>query len=142
MGNMHDFKLLKCDAESSLQSDLESLFRSEWLDFTFDGYSSGLPSPLVVFSGKRVIGGLAYTFYQEPNSSNVVIWLNAVFVLPEFRGHGIASQLINGALQQLSSHQQDILYAYTDIPDLYLSLNWSQVNVETELNHKVMSITL
>lgn len=71
-----------------------------------------------------------------------VVWINAVFVEPQWRGQGIASELINRGVKQVSSTVQSQLYAYTNIMGLYQGLGWSVVDIESEPNHKVMSIEL
>lgn len=97
-----------------------------------------------------VIGGLAYSHFQEPHKVRDVVWINAVYVDEEWRGQGIASELIKRAVEQMpgfyqSAASQDStsdLYAYTNIPSLYLSLGWSTVDIETDPDHHVMSIPI
>ncbi|WP_336751910.1 GNAT family N-acetyltransferase [Aeromonas hydrophila] len=89
-----------------------------------------------------VIGGLAYSRFKEPHRDGEVIWINAVFVSADHRGKGIASQLINAGVSQITSSSHDYLYAYTNVPALYQSLGWSEVDIESELDHKVMQISL
>ncbi|WP_434999675.1 GNAT family N-acetyltransferase [Vibrio scophthalmi] len=134
-----------CDENSPSWFALEKLFQSEWSDFLFaDTCKKGaeLPPVLIALKGSEVIGGLAYSRFKEPHQESEVIWLNAVFVLPEWRGQGIASELINRGVSQLSEMQQSSLYAYTNVSPLYESLGWSIIEVESEPNHSVMSISL
>ncbi|RBW63613.1 GNAT family N-acetyltransferase, partial [Vibrionales bacterium C3R12] len=65
-----------------------------------------------------------------------------VFVSPELREQGIASELINRGVKQVSEAVQGNLYAYTNVAPLYLSLGWSVVDIESAPNHSVMSISL
>ncbi|MGF1841705.1 GNAT family N-acetyltransferase [Vibrio clamense] len=134
-----------CDENSPHWADLERLFQSEWSDFFFvDTYKpeANLPPVLVALINNEVIGGLAYSRFKEPHGSSDVIWFNAVFVSPELRGQGIASELINRGVEQVSETLQSNLYAYTNVPPLYQSLGWSVVDIESEPNHSVMSISL
>ncbi|MEZ8656322.1 GNAT family N-acetyltransferase [Vibrio splendidus] len=140
-----------CDESSPYWSDLERLFQSEWSDFKFkDTYKDcvQLPPVIVVLRDNVVIGGLAYSYFQEPHQVRDVVWINAVYVDAQWRGQGIASELINRGVEQMPVYYQSQsskdstsnLYAYTNIAPLYLSLGWSIIEIETEPNHHVMSI--
>ncbi|MDH6027279.1 GNAT family N-acetyltransferase [Vibrio splendidus] len=140
-----------CDESSPYWSELERLFQSEWSDFKFkDTYKDcvQLPPVIVVLRDNVVIGGLAYSHFQEPHQVRDVVWINAVYVDAQWRGQGIASELINRGVEQVPVYYQSQsskdsmsnLYAYTNIAPLYLSLGWSIVEIETEPNHHVMSI--
>ncbi|MDF4331273.1 GNAT family N-acetyltransferase [Vibrio parahaemolyticus] len=134
-----------CNENSQYWIALEKLFQTEWSDFLFaDAYKSEnyLPPVLVALRNNEVIGGLAYSRYQEPYGNSEVIWLNAVFVSPEWRGQGIASELINRGVNQVSETLQKNLYAYTNVMQLYKSLGWSVVDIDSEPNHSVVSIPL
>ncbi|WP_041472818.1 GNAT family N-acetyltransferase [Vibrio atlanticus] len=142
-----------CDESSPYWSELECLFQSEWSDFKFkDTYKDcvQLPPVIVVLRDNVVIGGLAYSHFQEPHQVRDVVWINAVYVDAQWRGQGIASELINRGVEQMPDYYQSQpskgstskLYAYTNIAPLYLSLGWSIVDIESEPNHKVMSIEL
>ncbi|MEZ9698417.1 GNAT family N-acetyltransferase [Vibrio sp. 10N.261.46.E12] len=134
-----------CDERSPYWGDLEGLFQSEWSDFQFkDTYKQNtqLPPVIVVLRDNVVIGGLAYSYFQEPHQVEDVVWINAVYVDEKWRGQGIASELINRGVRQVSSTVQTQLYAYTNITGLYQGLGWSVVDIESEPNHKVMSIEL
>ena len=134
-----------CDENSEYWVALEKLFQTEWSDFLFvDTYKleSNLPPVIVALRENQVIGGLAYSRFTEPHGDSEVIWLNAVFVSNEWRGQGIASELINRGFRQVSATTQSNLYAYTHIVPLYESLGWSEVDIESEVNHKVMKVSL
>ncbi|EME0896197.1 GNAT family N-acetyltransferase [Vibrio parahaemolyticus] len=134
-----------CDEKSEYWVALEKLFQTEWSDFLFvDTYKleSNLPPVIVALRENQVIGGLAYSRFTEPHGDSEVIWLNAVFVSNEWRGQGIASELINRGVRQVSATTQNNLYVYTNVPSLYESLGWLAVDVESEPNHKVMKVPL
>lgn len=134
-----------CDENSQYWADLEKLLQTEWSDFLFvDTYEADakLPPVIVALRDNQVIGGLAYSRFKEPHGDSDVIWLNAVFVSNEWRGQGIASELINRGVAQVSGSLQSRLYAYTNVAPLYQSLGWSVVEIESEPNHNVMSISL
>ncbi len=134
-----------CDESSPYWSELERLFQSEWSDFKFkDTYKDcvQLPPVIVVLRDNVVIGGLAYSHFQEPHQVRDVVWINAVYVDAQWRGQGIASELINRGVKQVSSTLQTQLYVYTNVMELYQGLGWSVVDIDSEANHKVMSIEL
>ncbi|MGF1879653.1 GNAT family N-acetyltransferase [Vibrio splendidus] len=134
-----------CDESSPYWSELERLFQSEWSDFKFkDTYKDcvQLPPVIVVLRDNLVIGGLAYSHFQEPHQVRDVVWINAVYVDAQWRGQGIASELINRGVKQVSSTVQTQLYVYTNVMELYQGLGWSVVDIDSEANHKVMSIEL
>ncbi|MEZ9741667.1 GNAT family N-acetyltransferase [Vibrio splendidus] len=134
-----------CDESSPYWSELERLFQSEWSDFKFkDTYKDcvQLPPVIIVLRDNVVIGGLAYSHFQEPHQVRDVVWINAVYVDAQWRGQGIASELINRGVKQVSSTVQTQLYVYTNVMELYQGLGWSVVDIDSEANHKVMSIEL
>ncbi|CAL6170129.1 N-acetyltransferase domain-containing protein [Vibrio alginolyticus] len=115
------------------------------LNFRFaDTYKpeADLPPVIVAMKSNEVIGGLAYSRYQESHGNSEVVWFNAVYVSPNWRGQGIASELISRGVSQVTSTTQSNLYAYTNVPPLYESLGWSVVDIESEPNHKVMKVQL
>lgn len=145
MTNPHNIEPIHRGEKSPYLSRLEQLFQSEWPDFRLcDAYAkdANLPPVLVAVMNDVVMGGLAYSRFKEPHHGGDVIWINAVFVSAEYRGKGIARQLINAGVSQLLESSQDYLYAYTNVPKLYQSLGWSEVDIESEPDHKVMSISL
>ncbi len=138
-------EFINCGESSPYWNELEKLFQSEWNNFHFrDSYKSGveLPPVIVALDDDKVVGGLAYSLYQEPHQQDEVVWINAVFVCPQWRGKGIATELIRRGVYQVSATAQDYLYVYTNVAPLYLSLGWGVVDIESEPDHSVMSISL
>ncbi|WP_102778393.1 GNAT family N-acetyltransferase [Vibrio owensii] len=134
-----------CNENSEDWVALEKLFQTEWSDFLFVATyktESKLPPVIVALRDNQVIGGLAYSRFKEPHGDSEVIWFNAVYVSPEWRGQGIASELINRGVSQVTVATQRNLYAYANVPSLYESLGWLAVDIESEPNHKVMKVSL
>ncbi len=134
-----------CTGAGQYRDDLERLFQSEWADFSFaesDKPEANLPPTILALRNNEVIGGLAYSRYKEPHGESEVVWLNAVYVSPDWRGQGVASELINRGVNQVSATTQGHLYAYTNLPSMYEHLGWSVVDIESEEHHKVMKISL
>ncbi|KJY83981.1 acetyltransferase [Vibrio galatheae] len=142
---MQDVEFQSCSPDSQHWMALERLFQTEWSDFRFcDSYKpdANLPPAIIALKDNRVIGGLAYSRFQEPHQSHQVIWFNALYVLPHWRGAGIAGELVNQGVGQVPKSSQSRVYAYTNVACLYQSLGWSVVNIESEPNHHVMFIDL
>lgn len=142
--NMSQITMFQIDEKSPHIDELVSLFSSEWSDFKVRdlGISNPeIPMPIVVLLGERLVGGLAFSLFEEPGCLHKVVWLNAVYICRDFRRQGIARNLIQFAQTQLKD-SQFWLYAYTDVPALYEALGWSEVDTEVEANHKVMRVSL
>ena len=117
------------ELESKLASDLNYQLNEEWPeigDFEKEKYGISVPRPIGVLINGIVVGGLSFTNYRAPNSDEIVVWVNAVLVQPDFRRKGIASKLI---LSAQSSAQK--LFALTDIPALYTKLGWQIVSQDS-----------
>ena len=61
-----------------------------------------------------------------------VIWINAVYIDKISRGRGIASKLINKAVDVAKKNGCIELLAYTDKRDLYLKNGWQLVSAVEE----------
>jgi GNAT superfamily N-acetyltransferase len=122
-------EIVQIELESDEAKQLLLLLNSEWCDFTeFERCRSGLsiPRPIAALQEGRVLGGASFTTFMEPNGSNIVVWLNALYVIPESRDNGVASKLV-----EFAKHISPKLYALTDIPKFYTQLGW-KVSEEVE----------
>ncbi|WP_117234190.1 GNAT family N-acetyltransferase [Vibrio maerlii] len=142
MRGIQNIQIIKCSIGDANSQKLESLFQSQWSDFTFVDYNDALPSPLVGLIDGSVVGGLAYTFFKAPQSKGIALWVNAVFISREYRGQGIATKLIQQAMFDVKALKNLSLYAYTHVPKLYKGLGWSEVEAEAEEDHYVMGVDL
>jgi|TARA_B110000027_G_scaffold39844_1_gene44001 GNAT superfamily N-acetyltransferase len=118
-------KIIETEIGSDFSKQLYSMLVGEWNDMeAFESTKFGLsiPNPMVVVEHNQVIGGAAFTRYQKPDSNDVVIWLNALYIRPESRGQGIATDLIY-ALHGIAKG----LHALTDVADLYIKAGWNIV---------------
>ena len=91
-----------------------------------------LPLPILAFHKKTLVGGLQFSYYNNPEYDGNGIWINAVFVEPSQRGKGIASKLIGRAEKEMSNTSQHSLFVYTDKPRLYLKRGWVILKEESE----------
>lgn len=118
---------------------LESQFRewveAEWgevdpFDGTLDGFL--VPPPILAIDGEELVAGLAFTSHSLVGSEVIGVWVNVLLVKPEYRGKGIASQLVKAAEASAENLKIEELYAYTQLPHLYLKLGWSVVHSDGE----------
>lgn len=107
---------------------LQNWFELEWGES--DAYEhdhsrhAPLASLLALSDSNVLIGGLAFTTYPKPDDRGSGVWINALFVAPDFRGQGIASTLVRAAEAKAKAHGIADLFVYTDVPQLYQNLGW------------------
>ena len=70
---------------------------------------------------------LSFTSYKKPASSEIGIWVNALFVVPRMRKQGVATKLILESQQCVAN-----LHALTDVPTLYLNTGWKLVSTDDD----------
>ena len=122
-------EIKKLEAGSKYASELNFLLNEEWPEigrFENEKYGISIPNPIGLVENGEVVGGLSFTSYKAPNSEEIVVWVNAVFVNPLYRGQGLGSSLILAAQSSSSC-----LYALTDIPMLYTKLGWQTVKQDS-----------
>lgn len=78
------------------------------------------------------MGGLAFATYPRPDDGSSAVWINALFVAPDFRGQGIASKLVRAAEAEAGAHGIADLFVYTDVPRLYQNLGWQVLREDDE----------
>ena len=142
---MQEIELKQVTQEMGQWRELEALFQSEWADLVLDEhYKEGahLPHALMALKEGKVIGGLAFSRYKEPNKTDEVVWINALVVHKDCRGQGLASNLLRFALDQLAIPAQAYLYANTNVAPLYTALGWFIVDTPSEVDHHIVAISL
>ena len=118
-------------APTQLVQQLHNLFLAEWGEI--DPILGNYPDPiLAVDQPDKLAGGLAFTRATKPDFKSSTegesgIWINAVLVLPAYRKHGVASQLICLAEQNASRFGEQNLFVLSEFPLLYQKLGWSVV---------------
>lgn len=87
-----------------------------------------LPLTLVAFHGDELIGTVSLKFHDLDTRPELDPWLGGVFVLPGWRGRGIASLLMQRAVTEASRLQLPKLYLWTSSAEgLYQKLGWKVV---------------
>ncbi|MEN1679945.1 MAG: GNAT family N-acetyltransferase [Planctomycetota bacterium] len=82
------------------------------------------PAALVALIDSQPVGVLAYRRRQEAFQSRIELWVNVVFVAPEFRRQGIARALVQQGSDPAYVAPAKQLFAYTDVPTLYEQCGW------------------
>lgn len=91
-----------------------------------------VPPPLLALEGQDLRGGLIFSRFQKPDGGGLGLWVNALFVSPDYRRRGIGSQLIRAAETEALSTGERALYALTDVPALYRKLGWQTVKTSSD----------
>jgi len=133
----------KAVIESTDYKQFLSWIMAEWgeVDSFPDVNERGeLPFPLLVFKDNEVVGGLQFSYYTDPETGVRAIWINTLYVLPAFRGHGIARMLIKQAEFVMIKTTQPELFVYTHVPKLYSEVGWETVKKND--NHSVLRILI
>lgn len=109
---------------------------AEWGEVNpFKSQSDGtlvVPLPLLGIEGQELVGGLMFSGFRKPGGDALGLWINALFVAPEHRRKGIASQLIRAAEAEAFRTGERELFALTNIPKLYENLGWQRVESSNE----------
>lgn len=58
------------------------------------------PFMILLLNGDTAIGTAEVKPHQEADAGDAELWLDGVYVLPQYRGHGLAGQLVQQAMQQ------------------------------------------
>ena len=123
-------KITSLEPQSKMATELNIQLNKEWPEignFEKTMYKISIPNPIGVLIDGEIVGGLSFTSYKAPINEEIVVWINAVLVQPNYRHRGIASKLIVAA--QSTAHK---LFALTDIPELYTKIGWQIVSHESD----------
>lgn len=91
-----------------------------------------IPDPLLAIEQGALMGGLGFTSFAKPNSECLAVWVNTLYVAPQYRNRGLGSALIHAAESTAQNLGIDELFVYTEIPALYEKLNWRIVDLIQE----------
>ena len=145
---MHDVKIQQYVNRRQYAKLIESWFATQWNvepQETLDMLpaSPGRPASLLAIHNTSLVGVLAYKRHQADFQFGPQLWVNALFVVPEFRRRGIARRLLRAGIcaSQVMPSQQ--IFVYTDVPRLYLSCGWDHLltNNETGMQTLVVNST-
>lgn len=109
---------------------------SEWGNVdSFENSAAGvqLPAPLLALEQQQLLGGLSFTCHAKPNAKTKTktkttgIWINTLYVAPEYRNRGIAAELLEAAQVAATKLSIEELYVFTDLPNIYERRGWKVV---------------
>lgn len=136
-------EIVQSEFGAPLLNMLYRWFSEEWTEVDpFPERKNGvaLPAPLLALKAGELVGGLAFTGYRKPGSDDAGLWVCALYVLPEERGAGIASRLIQAAEQLAGREGFAELHARTETPALYEKQGW--VALQEQGGHTVLRRSL
>ena len=96
------------------------------------GTEDQLPQTLVLEENDEAIGYATMILYEKGRPMGQLHWIDAVFIKPEKRKKGLASQLIVAAEKKAATLGILELFALTDIPLLYQKLGWALCETRVE----------
>lgn len=104
-----------------------------------------LPLTLVAFNNSVPVATASLKLKEMETRPEIQHWLGGVYTLPEYRGRGIGSLIIEHAMAQARHLEVSELYLYTRSSEsLYARLGW--VTIERPLYHQrkvaIMKIVL
>jgi GNAT superfamily N-acetyltransferase len=90
--------------------------------------TDSLPLAVVALHNGKVIGTASLKVHDLDIRPEITPWLGGVFVVPQWRGRGIATQLIVRAIEEAHRLQLSELYLWTpSAKSLYERLGWSEL---------------
>ncbi|WP_346426392.1 GNAT family N-acetyltransferase [Halomonas sp. JS92-SW72] len=88
---------------------------------------SGVPSVFVALQGERSVGTASLVADDMSGRDDLGPWLASVYVLPEWRGQGIASRLVRRVEDEARAAGIERLWLFTsDQQALYARLGWQE----------------
>jgi predicted N-acetyltransferase YhbS len=95
------------------------------------------PQTHVAGNGVEPLGVVSFTRFDHPKHSEPSLWIDALYVAAGHRGSGIGSGLVSFA-EELARTFSDRLYVYTEFPDYYRKLGWTEIEARNEANCAVL----
>lgn len=87
-----------------------------------------LPLTLVALHNNELVGTVSLKFHDLDTRPNLDPWLGALLVLPQWREQGIATMLMQRAVETAGKLNLEELYLWTHSAEgLYLKLGWQVV---------------
>lgn len=97
-----------------------------------------LPTTFVAHSGDEPLGTVSLVYYQFSKDQQSTEWVTNLFVLPAYRRHGIASKLLQYAIDYAAVMRLSRLLLYTsDQMDFYRKRHWRSVSQGVVQGEKV-----
>lgn len=101
-----------------------------------------IPLTVVALDGEEVLGSASLIENDMETRPELSPWLASVFVGPEYRRRGIASQLVRRIMAEAARLEVPLLYLYTvHSEQLYAGLGWTFLERTAYGGHDVVIMT-
>ncbi|MBC8327084.1 MAG: GNAT family N-acetyltransferase [Verrucomicrobia subdivision 3 bacterium] len=87
---------------------------------------SNCPPTLIAMAEDQPVAVLAYKRHPSTESDTDELWINVLYVTPDWRKRGIGSQLVREGTSFAATHGPKPLFVFTDIPQFYERLGWQR----------------
>jgi len=88
------------------------------------GKASNLEARVAVLGGVPV-GAVAFKRHELLDEAADVLWINALYVVPQHRRTGIGTKLVANA-ESAAARKEEKIYAFTGIPEFYEAHGWNR----------------
>lgn len=111
-----------------------------------DWFSAMMRSPseecLIAIAGHQIFGMASLTDHDLESRPDLLHWLASVYVAPEHRGRGLASELVAAVERTAANRGIGLLHLYTrEAEGLYEALGWKAVERFTLDTHAFALMT-
>jgi N-acetylglutamate synthase-like GNAT family acetyltransferase len=101
-----------------------------------------IPLTMLALIERQPVGTASIFLHDMDTRMDLSPWLAAVYVLPQFRGQGIGSQLVRTIEGVATRLQLERLYLFTpDREDFYARLDWSVLETAEYRQHSNVIMT-
>ncbi len=98
-----------------------------------------IPLSYVAFSGSEPVGTASLKIQEMTTHTHFLYWLGAVYVVGQFRGRGIGTELIARATDKARELGVETLYLHTPGKTvLYSRLGWQEIERSVYCGHEVV----
>ena len=100
--------------------------------------SQDRPGAILAMNQGSPIGVLAYKRHREKFQFATELWINALYVLPDFRRRGVGRKLVVAGSSLCFTHRTRRIFVYTDVPSLYVSCGWEHIQSDKENRMQIL----
>lgn len=130
---MNKYPIVKINEKPEFVPRASDWFHSKW-GVPLEAYKESMEASLiegtkvpawyVYLDGDRIIGGLGVIENDFHNRKDLTPNVCAVYVEEEYRGQGIAGELLNVVCEDMRSHGIETLYLITNLTNFYERYGW------------------
>lgn len=130
------FRIAPIDQHSECVEAVADWIVGEWGGSSPDEVKRSLvenrecPPALIAITDDGPIAVLAYKLHPLAQQGSLELWVNALYVVPRWRGHGVGSRILREGVQGAACSGRTHLYVYTDIPQFYELRGWQRFSYD------------